>query len=74
MKICSILTKAEMEADIVQVLEGLANKGHEVHVILHTSETSWNTNIPKLRIYTTNEWLLLDRVSPINFVSLNLSK
>ena len=74
MKICSILTKAEMEADVVQVLEGLAEKGHEVHTILHTSQTSWNPDINGLRIYTTNDIFLLDRISPVNPVSLKAAR
>ena len=74
MKICAVLTKAEMEADVVQVIEGLANRGHQVHTILHTGETSWNPKIDNLKIYPTNDFLFLDRISPINVISLRATK
>ncbi len=70
LKICSTLYKAEMEADYVQVLEGLARKGHKVYAVLHTPITTWDPHIPSLRVFLTRELFKIDRLSVLNSLSL----
>jgi len=69
-KICSVLDKAEMEADYVQIIEGLVRRGHLVYTLLHRSTNSWKPNLSNLKILITKEPLLLDRISIVNFLLL----
>jgi glycosyltransferase involved in cell wall biosynthesis len=74
LKICSTLYRAEMEADYVQVLEGLARKGHEVHTFLHVPTTTWDPHIPSLRVFPTRELFKIDRLSVLNSLSLKATQ
>lgn len=73
-KICSTLAEAEMHADYVQLLEGLARKGHTVYTYLHTATTTWNPDIAGLQIVPTKESFKLDRLSVLNRLSLQAAQ
>ena len=75
MKICSLLTKAEMEADYVQVIEGLSKRGHQVSVVLHTPTTTWDSSsLNNLKIHTLKDYSFISSFSPINNMSLFASR
>lgn len=74
LRICSTLREAELHADYVQVLEGLARKGHEVFSFLHVPKTTWQPDIETLHISLTNEPLKLDRLSVLNTMSLKCAR
>jgi len=74
LRICSTLYRAEMEADYVQVLEGLARRGHTVHTLLQVPTTTWNPHIPSLEISHARELFKIDRLSVFNPLSLKAAK
>jgi len=74
MRICCVLDKAEMEADYIQVIEGLAKRGHEVYTFLHTPTTTWVPKIASLKVFCKKEPFLLDRISVVNFLTLKTIK
>ena len=74
MRICCILDKAEMEADYIQVIEGLAKRGHEVYTFLHTPTTTWVPKIASLKVFCKKEPFLLDRISVVNLLALKTIK
>ena len=58
-----------MQADYIQVIEGLAQKGHQLYVFLHKKPIYWKPISDRIKIFTITEWFKLDRFSPINLMS-----
>ena len=69
MRIVATLYKADMRHDYLRVLEGLAERGHDVNLFLHEAPVAWKSPTPRLQVTARNSYPV-DRFSFINRMSL----
>ena len=75
MRICCTLYAADMAKQIiVQIIEELTRRGHEVYTFFQVPPQSLDSKLDLLKVFYCKEPLVMDRISIINMLTLKAVK